>query len=137
MLAILAHTLVLAAQPVSDATVQIIHPAERVIYTQKGIEAEALVDRAPGAYLGRLRFEPGAKVPPHRHPTSDEMITIVSGEGLMTVGGRKTAVKAGDAIYIPMNVEHDFETAGTSAVEAIQVYSPKGPEERFRTWPKK
>lgn len=137
MLTALVNVLVLAVQPTTAATPQIIHASDRTTYVQNGIAAEPLVDRASGAYLGRLRFEPGSKVPPHRHATAEEMIVILSGEGVMKINGRKTPVIRGDAIYIPRDVEHDFETVGASPVEAIQVYSPRGPEERFRTWPRK
>jgi quercetin dioxygenase-like cupin family protein len=106
------------------------------VYRAKGIEVQMLVENA-GAYLGKLRFEPGTKVPAHRHPESEELLTILSGAGTMTIDGKVVEVRAGDAVRIPVNALHDFAASATHPVEAIQTYTPRGPEERFRSWPKR
>lgn len=115
-----------------------VHPAaSQNVYAQKGVEVRMWVEDAEGAYVGRLRFEPGTVVPPHRHETSEELLTLTAGQGEMTIDGKLVTVKAGDAIRIPKNTLHDFKATGSVTVEAVQVYAPKGPEARFKSWPQK
>lgn len=84
------------------------------------------------ASMSRLRFAEGAQVPSHRHPDSTELLTILSGSGVMTVDGREYRVKAGSVVCVPQGAEHSFEALSDG--EAVQVYSPPGPEERFLKW---
>lgn len=92
-----------------------------------------VLQQGPHASLGLLRFEAGAHVPPHNHPDSDEMLYLESGTGVMLVDGQELPVRAGDAIRIPAGTEHSF-TAGSPG-QAVQVYTPPGPEQRFLQWP--
>ena len=48
------------------------------------------------AALSILTIEYGAAVPLHNHPTSDELIYVISGVMDMTVAGKAYTVKAGD-----------------------------------------
>jgi mannose-6-phosphate isomerase-like protein (cupin superfamily) len=89
-------------------------------------------------YLGRARFLPGASVPEHVHETSVEVVYIFGGSGQLKIGRETTEVKEGDAIYIPRNTPHSFQNTGAVPVSILQMYTPAGPEERFRSWePKK
>ena len=81
--------------------------------------------------LSRLHLAVGAAVPLHRHVGSAEVLAIESGAVEMTIGGVVYTAKAGDAVYIPADVEHSARvTAGP--VDAVQVYVGPGPEDRFR-----
>ncbi len=125
-----------AQAPATAESAVVVHRAGAAgAWENAGIRVTPLVDDAAGVYLGRLDFAPGAKVPPHRHPESEELISIVSGEGVIMVDGRKVTVKPGDSVRIPINALHDFAVEGAQPVHAIQVYTPKGPEARFKTWP--
>lgn len=85
-------------------------------------------------YLGRGRFLPGATIPEHVHETSAEIVYVVSGSGHLKIAAESYEVQEGDAIYIPRNTPHSFENTGKVPVSIIQLYSPSGPEERFRRW---
>lgn len=135
MLAIALAGLITAA-PATEPTPQVHFVSEQRAYAKAGIEVRMLVEDGD-AYLGRLAFDAGTYVPPHRHETSEEFITLTSGEGEMLIGGKPVRLKAGDAVRIPKNVLHDFRAVGSGKVEAVQVYSPRGPEDRFRAWPAK
>ena len=87
---------------------------------------------APGS-VQRLEAEAGAKVPPHKHDTSDEILYILSGRGQMTVAGQTLPVTAGDAVHLPLGVEHALEVS--EKLVAVQLYAPGGPEQRFKTPP--
>jgi quercetin dioxygenase-like cupin family protein len=88
----------------------------------------------PAAYLGRGTFLPGAELPSHRHDTSEELIYVISGRGTMTLGGYRLPAEPGAAFRIPAGIEHAFRVDGEQPVEVVQVYSPAGPEQRFKGW---
>lgn len=90
---------------------------------------------SPGAaYLGRGTFYPGASVPEHRHESSEELLYILAGRGTMILGEETMEVSPGMGIRIPAGVPHSFRVVGDRPVEVVQVYSPGGPEDRFREW---
>jgi quercetin dioxygenase-like cupin family protein len=88
----------------------------------------------PRFYMGSARFQPGASVAEHVHQTSVEIVYVISGAGIFTMSGKRFNVKAGTALYIPENTPHSFSNSGKESVEIVQVYSPGGPEERFKAW---
>ena len=88
----------------------------------------------PKFYLGRLRFSPGSGVAEHNHAASLEVVYILEGTGELVLAGKKSMVKAGDVIHIPVGMNHAFRNTGPEQVDVIQVYSPPGPEERFKNW---
>lgn len=86
------------------------------------------------SYLGRAVFHPGARSPVHQHPESEELVYVLSGSGTMTLGDATLAVEKGMAVRIPAGVPHSFTVGGEEPMEIVQVYSPGGPEQRFRAW---
>jgi mannose-6-phosphate isomerase-like protein (cupin superfamily) len=83
--------------------------------------------------LAWLEADADVRVPEHTHPDSAEILLIEEGDGVMRLGDRQVRVHPGAAIYVPKGVIHDFRSAGTRPLRAIQVYAPSGPEQRFRT----
>lgn len=97
--------------------------------------ARLLLHRETGAQavsLTRLVLEPGAEVPLHVHAGSAEILLVESGEVEMSIGGEPFHARAGDAIYIPADVPHSARVTSAGPLTAVQVYSPPGPELRFR-----
>ncbi len=52
----------------------------------------------------------------------------------MTLGDAAITVEKGMALRIPAGVAHSFTVGGEEPMEIVQVYSPGGPEQRFRAW---
>ncbi|MFK7990660.1 MAG: cupin domain-containing protein [Sandaracinaceae bacterium] len=82
--------------------------------------------------LSVLDGDPALAVPQHRHPDAAELIYIDTGSGTMLLGDRRVPVRSGSALYVPPGVLHDFRGDGSQPLRAIQIYSPSGPEQRFR-----
>jgi quercetin dioxygenase-like cupin family protein len=80
-----------------------------------------------------LQLPAGAKVPEHVHAHETEMLYVLAGAGTMTVAGTPVPVTATSIIQIPPNTPHAF--AATDAVRAVQIYTPAGPEQRFKKKP--
>jgi mannose-6-phosphate isomerase-like protein (cupin superfamily) len=101
-----------------------------------------------GAYHARLAFEDGsaslgslmasksAPVRQNVHEHEWEILAILSGDGTLvrTVGGREeaTPIAAGTFASIAPGVPHAYRPAGTSALVAVQLFLPPGPEQRFK-----
>jgi quercetin dioxygenase-like cupin family protein len=77
-----------------------------------------------------LAADAGAKVPPHKHDTSDELIYVISGRGTTTVAGKPVATTPGAQLRVPAGVEHSL--AVDEKLTTVQIYAPGGPEQRFK-----
>ena len=81
------------------------------------------------ALLG-LALDAGATVPTHVHAGETEVLYVLTGGGTLTVGGVAVPVTEHSVIQIPPGVEHAF--TASAATTAIQLYTPAGPEQRFK-----
>jgi quercetin dioxygenase-like cupin family protein len=72
-------------------------------------------------------------VPEHVHAGETELLYVLSGTGTITVGGVAMAVAPTSVIQIPPNTKHAF--AASSDFRAVQIYTPAGPEQRFKGKP--
>ncbi len=80
-------------------------------------------------------FLPGATIPEHVHDGSAEILYMLNGEMEMTIGSVRVVARAGSAIYIPPDTPHSATVLGQiEPVKVVQVYSPGGPEQRFKEW---
>lgn len=85
------------------------------------------------AAMTELIMLPGTTVPEHVHEGSAELLYVLEGKGTMTLGGETLPVRAGMAIYIPAGVKHSLVLdSKVEPLRAIQIYTPGGPEQRFR-----
>jgi quercetin dioxygenase-like cupin family protein len=77
-----------------------------------------------------LTLPADAKVPEHVHANETELLYVLEGSGTMTIAGQQVAVTPTSVIQIPPNTKHAF--AASAKVRALQVYTPAGPEQRFK-----
>jgi quercetin dioxygenase-like cupin family protein len=92
---------------------------------------QLLLDNTGASFaVDHLLVDKGASVPPHKHDGSDELIYVLDGKGTTTIGGKAIPVAAGDSLRIPAGVEHSLVV--TEKLNAVQVYAPGGPEQRFK-----
>ncbi len=78
-------------------------------------------------------FTPNGGPPLHIHPNQDEFFYIIDGEYLFQVGDDKYAMKSGDTIFLPRNVQHAFVQLSEKG-KVIVAYMPAGKmEDFFRT----
>lgn len=72
---------------------------------------------------------------PHSHPTADEVIYVISGEGRQTVGDEAFDLKAGDAVWIPRDVMHSTYNTGWQPLRLLVTYTPGGEESGLEALP--
>jgi mannose-6-phosphate isomerase-like protein (cupin superfamily) len=87
-------------------------------------------DVSPNVYVGRL--DGTAAVPEHTHPTSWEILCAVEAAGTFTLDGKPSRLAARGIVTVPPNTKHAWQPDEGSRLVAIQLYSPPGPEQRFR-----
>lgn len=80
-----------------------------------------------------LSLAAGATVPEHVHANETELLYVLEGSGTMTIAGQPVAVTPTSVIQIPPNTKHAFTAAAN--VRALQLYTPAGPEQRFKKKP--
>lgn len=86
----------------------------------------------PVASLGTLTADATLGVPDHVHELSAEVLWVQDGAGTMRIGEETRPVEPGTFVYVPPQTLHGFVPDGTRPLFAYQVYTPSGPEQRFR-----
>ena len=93
------------------------------------LESRVIVEGLVGTYLGSGEamnamhwvFVDNTALPAHSH-AAVQFGYIIRGAFDTVIGGETKRLKAGDAYFIPPNVEHSFVAVGET--EAIDVFSP-------------
>jgi quercetin dioxygenase-like cupin family protein len=70
--------------------------------------------------LCRVRYEPGAVVPPHSHEHTEQVMYVLEGSLEMTVGSETRELGEGDVVVVNRGVEHSLRSdAGCAFFEAL------------------
>lgn len=86
--------------------------------------------------VGEVVINPTKGHDRHNHPESDEVLYIIEGEGVQTVGDEpEFPVKSGDTVYIPKGVMHSTFNTGWRQMRILAVYNPAGSERALRGLP--
>jgi mannose-6-phosphate isomerase-like protein (cupin superfamily) len=71
-------------------------------------------------FIGEI---PQSRAAHHRH-VYEETITVLSGEGIMWTDERKTPVKPGDTIFLPMKQRHSLECTTLDGMRLVGLFYP-------------
>lgn len=80
--------------------------------------------------LTLLRMLPGHEFPKHFHPNADDVMYILKGCVIFTIGEKRVEAKQGDVIVVPEGVQHSATNATESDVEILVFQAPL-PEYKF------
>ena len=68
----------------------------------------------------RVTYLPGAVIPNHAHPVSEQLMYVMEGDVTLTVAGNTATLQPGDVAVINKGVAHDLSTeAGCVFMEAL------------------
>lgn len=81
------------------------------------------------------RIPPGGVSGEHLHTRTEEVYVLLSGRGEITLDGRPSPVRAGDAILTGLGTTHGLRNAGTEALEWLVIEMPAAPAAEGRTPP--
>jgi mannose-6-phosphate isomerase-like protein (cupin superfamily) len=73
--------------------------------------------------VGLATILPGKHNPVHYHPNCEEVLYVISGEGLQSYDGRTVPLRAGMTIRIPANVKHNMVNTGTETLRTLVSFS--------------
>lgn len=74
--------------------------------------------------FGLATFPPESDAPPHTHATQEEIIFILSGQGMFATAEKTVPLVPGTAIFIPPGLEHQIVVTGNETVKLVTVFSP-------------
>jgi mannose-6-phosphate isomerase-like protein (cupin superfamily) len=73
--------------------------------------------------VGLATILPGKHNPVHFHPNCEEVLYVISGEGLHSYDGQTVPLKAGMTIRIPARVKHNMVNTGTETLRTMISFS--------------
>jgi oxalate decarboxylase/phosphoglucose isomerase-like protein (cupin superfamily) len=102
--------------------------------------SEPRVTNAQHFSAGVVQLAPGKGHTRHNHPGVEEILYVVSGEGIQMVEDEqgqpmRQRVSAGMMIHIPADVYHETINTGWEPLKLIAIYAPPGPEAFLRSLP--
>jgi mannose-6-phosphate isomerase-like protein (cupin superfamily) len=84
-----------------------------VLYTGKNMQL-VVMSLAPGEDIGT-----------EVHPDTDQFFRVESGNGVVTIDGEETEVKADDVAIVPAGSEHNVKnTSDTETLKVYTIYAP-------------
>lgn len=95
--------------------------------------AEPSTIKAQALSASLIELPKGAAIPEHVHAGETELLYLLAGAGTMTVRGVALSVGPTSVVQVPPNTPHAF--TATADVRALQLYTPAGPEQRFKAKP--
>jgi quercetin dioxygenase-like cupin family protein len=108
---------------------ELIHARDVRAFSNSGVTSHQLIfpenSKSERLTLTRVTVEPGARNPPHRHATSEQIWVALRGSGqLLLDAGRIEAFSEGDIVRFEDGDLHGFENTGGTEFEYLSVTSP-------------
>ncbi|MFT3699642.1 MAG: cupin domain-containing protein [Kofleriaceae bacterium] len=72
----------------------------------------------------------GGTIPEHEHPNETELIYFLEGTGTLTIAGKTLPTNEFSVVQIPPHTKHSG--TATTAMKIFHVYTPGGPEQRWK-----
>ena len=70
--------------------------------------------------LCRVTYEPGKRVPPHRHEHTEQVMAVVDGSLEMAIEGEWRTLWTGDVVVVNRGLEHElYSELGVTFFEAL------------------
>jgi mannose-6-phosphate isomerase-like protein (cupin superfamily) len=93
------------------------------ITPQSGFRVLASTDRSQ---VAAMVLQPGETTggPNNRHPTSDQWLYVVSGEGEAIIDGERHSLPAGTLLLIEAGEAHEILNVGAEPLTTFNIYAP-------------
>ncbi len=79
--------------------------------------------------IGLAIFDAGKSNVEHTHPNCEEIVYVMEGEVVHTLGDQTTVLRAGDLIVVPRDVPHHLINNSDAACKAMIIFS--SPDRQF------
>lgn len=78
-------------------------------------------------FMGVATIPPGEKISEHYHPYSEEFVYLVRGRIVARLDGTPHELRAGQGVFIPINVRHRLMNEGEEEAFIVFHLSPLAP----------
>ena len=99
--------------------------------TRRGGEVHTLLSPktvgSTSGFMGVATIGAGDKISEHYHPYSEEFVYVVRGNIIARLDGVRNEVRAGQALYIPINARHRLMNEGTEPAFIVFHLGPLAP----------
>lgn len=75
-------------------------------------------------FIDRMVVPPKSTVGHHKHGNNEEMYIVLSGNGVMTIGGETVTVEQGDMILNPPHGEHGLRNESDADIDILVLQVP-------------
>lgn len=82
------------------------------------------INGAQNLTVGFSVFPPDSAPEGHVHPTQEEVIYIISGNGELVTPQGTAALEPGTCVYIPVGLHHQTVSHGPDPLEMVTSFSP-------------
>ena len=108
---------------------ELIKAEQNVVLSNSGVTSRQLLfpenSRSQRVTVTRVVLAPGARNPPHRHASSEQIWIALRGSGrLLLENDQSMPFAEGDVVRFEDNDLHGFENTGGSEFEYLSVTSP-------------
>jgi quercetin dioxygenase-like cupin family protein len=113
------------------AVVDIISVGDAPGYDSQHVVAQPLLDGLQ-SNVRIIRLTPGQKLPPHRHGSSDLMLFVVEGEGVLVADGETVPFPSGSLAFYRGDEELHVSNEGTTGLTMLAFLAPPFPARRSK-----
>ena len=85
---------------------------------------------AESSALVYFKLDAGCRLPRHVD-SAEEIMVVLSGSGMSTVGERRLDVRAGQLVRIPQLVPHELRNTGSTSLAAVGFFASAAPTSTF------
>jgi mannose-6-phosphate isomerase-like protein (cupin superfamily) len=110
-----------AAPPEGTARIEVDLP-DQALHLNGSPNAGALIHGDDDVSVTLLRIQ--GPVEMHRHLESEELVYLISGEGVLQLANSKRALRSGDFVVVPRNTPHSFTPTGPEPAVVLQTFVP-------------
>jgi mannose-1-phosphate guanylyltransferase len=92
-----------------------------VMYAEKSWGSYRVLDIEDAGMTVKVTLMPGHSMNYHSHERRDEIWTVIEGEGVAIVDGKRREVTLGDTIFLPRGCKHTIQATTLLKVMEVQV----------------
>jgi mannose-1-phosphate guanylyltransferase len=105
---------------------------QEIMFAEKSWGEYKVIDVEDNSLTIRVTLHAGHKMNYHSHELRDEVWTVVEGEGIAVINGRKREVGPGEVIHLPRGCKHSIKATTELKVIEVQMGDNIKAEDKIR-----
>jgi mannose-1-phosphate guanylyltransferase len=105
---------------------------QEIMFAEKSWGEYKVIDVEDNSLTIRVTLHAGNKMNYHSHELRDEVWTVVEGEGIAVINGRKREVGPGEVIHLPRGCKHSIKATTELKVIEVQMGDNIKAEDKIR-----